>query len=242
MAAGQGNGTVTPKGSGRRGGSRTGARPPVNLWPRRIITGLALLVVLGLLVVGLVHLVGAVSSSASSGSGVAQSGGTQSGSGQSGSAHPGGGASDPTDLTDDDGSSPVQITACTAQDMTVGVEVQGSPTVGSGATFGITLQGPSDQQCSTSFGRVTIRVLSGDQTLYDSADCADRQSGESPLLFSPGQEWSGTLSWDGRTYDGCTPVDTDGDGEAQVAGSGTYRVKAFLDGEILGKEVVFEVR
>jgi hypothetical protein len=197
----------------------------------------ALLAVLGLLVAGLVHLVGAVTSSST-----AQSGSVQSGSTQSGSPHSGGGASDPTDLSDDDGTSPVVISTCTAQDMTATVAVQGTPTVGAGITVGIVLEGPSDRQCSTAFGRVTIRVVSGDQTLYDSAECADRQSGETPLLFSPDQEWSGTLSWDGRTYDGCTAVDTDGDGEAQVAGAGTYRVRAYLDGDALGEEVIFEVR
>ncbi|MGO3797637.1 MAG: hypothetical protein ACTJGR_11045 [Pauljensenia sp.] len=233
---------MTPKGSGGRGSGHPGARTSANLWPRRIITGVALLAVLGLLVAGLVHLVGAVTSSATAQSGPAQSGAVQSGDTQSGSARPGGGASDPTDLTDDDGSSPVLISVCTAQDLTAALKLQGSPTVGSGATFGITLEGPSDRQCSTTFGQVTIRVVSGDQTLYDSAECDDRQSGETPLLFTPGQEWSGTLSWDGRTYDGCTPVDTDGDGEAEVAGAGTYRVEAHLDGDTLGEEVVFEVR
>lgn len=233
---------MTPKGSGGRGAPRKGTRGPVNLWPRRIITGLALLVVLGLVVAGVVHLVGAVTSSMSDGTGVPQSGAAQSGGVQSGSGHSGGGPSDPTDLSGDDGSTPVRITACTAEDMTAGVSVQGAPTVGSGATVAVSLQGPADRECSTSRGQLTIRVLSGDQTLYDSATCADRQSGETPLLFSPGQKWSGTLSWDGRTYDGCTPVDTDGDGEAQVAGAGTYRVRAYLDGDALGSEVVFEVR
>ena len=237
--------------TGGRGsqGSAGGARSVPSLWPRRIVTGVLLLVVLGLLIAGVWHLLGVLTSaegeSEPGGSSGGQSGAAQSGSGASGgvsNAGGEGGATDPLDLEDDDGTSAVSISACTAQDLQATVTVGGLPTVGSGATVDLTLEGPTDRQCTTSVGQVGIRILSGDQTLFDSAACTSGQSGSTPLLLTPGSRWTGSIPWDGRTYDGCSPVDTDGDGQAQVAGAGTYRARAYLDGAALGPEVVFEVR
>lgn len=187
---------------------------------------------------------------AASGGGVATSEATQSGT-QSGASS--GGTDDrysPSSIGSDgsvDGSSgetgPVTIPTCEPDDLGITLGVQGSSvSVGAGATFSVALEDTSDIQCSTAWGQLSVKVLSGDQTIYDSTSCADRDTTSTPLLLTPGASWSGTLSWSGDVYDGCTALDVNGDGKTDVAAAGTYRVQVLLNGQRLGDEQVFEVR
>lgn len=138
---------------------------------------------------------------------------------------------------------PVRIPACEPGDLGVTVAVKGAPvSVGAGATFDVALENTSNIQCSTAWGQMSVKVVSGDQTVYDSTTCAKRDTTATPLLLSPATTWKGTLEWSGDVYDGCVALDTDGDGKANVAGAGTYRVQVLLNGQRLGPEQVFEVR
>lgn len=138
---------------------------------------------------------------------------------------------------------PVKIPTCEPGDLGVTVSVKGAPvSVGAGATFDVGLENTSNIQCATAWGQVSVKVVSGDQTVYDSTTCAKRDTTATPLLLSPAATWKGTLEWSGDVYDGCTAVDGDGDGKANVAGAGTYRVQVLLNGKNLGGEQVFEVR
>lgn len=209
----------------------------MNLWPRRIITGVGLLVVVVALVLGVVRLVGMVGGS---GSGAGAAGAAQSGTAQSGSAQSG---EDLTPVVPDTDSnlSHVDIATCTPDHLDAQVAVRGGDVaVGAGATVSVELTDSGHAQCSTDFGRVTLRVVSGDQTVYDSARCADRDTSSTPLLFAPGDSWKGTLSWDGGVFDGCTALKSGG--ARRVADAGTYRVQVDLDGKVLAPEVVFQVQ
>jgi len=219
----------------------TAGRPArtVNLWPRRIITGLALLAVVALVVVGVVRLVGVLGGTAS-GSG----GDAAAQSGQSGEdAQSGPGLNDATSGAA--GLSSVIINACSADDLTVEAQAPAAVAVGDGASLSVTLTSTSLPDCSLTRDQLALRVVSGDQVIYDGSACpaSDGESGsDTPLLFATGLQWSGTLTWDGRLHDGCTAVDTDGDGRADVAGAGTYRLQVLLDGSRIGDQSVFEVQ
>ncbi|MCI1662822.1 MAG: hypothetical protein LKI27_08005 [Actinomyces sp.] len=224
-------------------------RRTANLWPRRILTGLALVAAVALLVLGAVRLVGALGNAVSGGGGDDAT----SESGQSGDdAQSGPGLADRMS-GGTSGLQSVVIDPCSAQDLTVQIGVSGPVAVGAGATVQVTLTGASAADCSMTTGQLALRVLSGDQVIADGSACqaTDGQSGEgadaatgsgTPLLFATGDSWSGTLTWDGGVHDGCGALDADGDGAGDIADAGTYRAQVLLDGQRIGDEAVFEVR
>lgn len=221
------------------------------LWVRRLLTGGALLLVIALVVTGLallvLHFVGSEGTSAQSGAqsgeqsgtGVLAQSGSQSGSqsgGQSGAATPStppAGARATRDgwVAQDD---TVTILPCGADDLAVTVSVTGA-SVGAGEKVGLTLTNTSSVACATALGDFTLRVVSGDQTFYDSASCTDRDASATPLLLSPSTAWKGTLEWDGKLHaEGC------GEG-GDTALPGTYRAIVSREGEPVGPEQVFAI-
>ncbi len=220
-----------------------GRKKTVNLWPRRIITGLGLLAVLALLVGGILALVGVVRGALSE-DGPDAAAGAQSGQPDQSDTQSGPGLNDPTS-GGEGGLSAVVIAACTADDLSVAPDVPSAVPAGEGLSVAFTLTSVSAKDCSLSTGRLALRVVSGDQVVSDPSTCvAADQSGAdgTELLFATGFHWSGTLTWDGRAHQGCDGVDTDGDGQADVAGAGTYRAQILVDGRRVGDERVFEVQ
>ena len=94
--------------------------------------------------------------------------------------------------------------------------------------------------CSFEFGQIDLKILSGDETVYDGSKC-QRDRTSATLLLVPGDTWNGGLSWDGGLYSGCTPRDGNSDGVTDPAPAGTYRVQLMLDGKTVGDERVFTI-
>ena len=226
--------------SDRRGSGR--AR--VNLWPRRIITGLGLLIVAVVLVWGIIRLVGVVAdmrdgTEAPAGeSGAGQSDQSSGAAGDDEQSGPGL-ANDRTDGSG--GLSSVVIEDCSPDDLEAQVTVDDPTPVGDGTTAAVTLTGASPQDCTVPAGALGLRIVSGDQTVFDSSVCDEAEAVNPELLLYRGEPWSGSVTWDGRVHDGCTPIDSDGDGSANVATAGTYRAQLLLDGAPLGDQAVFTV-
>ncbi len=220
---------------------RTGGSPArtVNLWPRRLITGLALLAVVALVAVGVHRLAGVLGGTAPGHSGdtaAAQSGRSEE------DPQSGPGLNDATSGAA--GLSSVIIDACTANDFAAQIQAPAAISVGKGASVSMTLTSRSLPDCSMTQDRMALRVVSGDQVIFDGSGCPppDSESGTGTLLFATGFQWSGTLTWDGRVHDGCRAIDTDGDGQPDVAGAGIYRLQVLIDGSRIGDPAIVEVR
>ncbi|WP_165217402.1 hypothetical protein [Schaalia sp. ZJ1691] len=243
----------------RRGqsSSRTTGRPssqgPVNLWPRRIITGTALLLIIAVVVWAVVALVGRLTAGAgnaqeSQRQAAAQSGmqsGAQSAS-QSGASSGHSAASDGyvvaqgQEATADGLLNPddsVDIPQCTQRSLDVSVAATGT-TVGAGEALSVKLLNRSDVSCVAYLGALTVEVHSGDQVVYDSSVCAERDPKATALLLAPDKEWQGTVSWDGKVYvNGCdAPA-----GGLATAQAGTYWAQLSFDGKTVGSPQWFEV-
>ncbi len=206
---------------GRRGRPRAGSgddRP--NLWPRRILTTGALVLVVVLLIGGIWQIVRVIAGSSS-----------PSGA-QPGAASP---SSSST-------SSAATIVDCNASNLTIQTTVDGkSGAVGSGAKFSVVVSHAAGQpDCSTAAGQIAIKVSSGDESIYESSACTEASPSATPLLFSGDESWTGSLSWDGGMYQGCTPIESNG--KTKVAHSGTYRVQTFLGEDPIGQEISFDVK
>ena len=133
----------------------------------------------------------------------------------------------------------VSIPECTPGALTESYAV-GTVAVGSGLSIDLTATNTSQRACSTAQGQMAIRIVSGEQVIYDSSVCADHDPQANPLLFSVGDSWSTTMSWNGNVFSGCEPLTTD-EGGPMVGGAGTYRVQALLGGLSWGDEKIFLV-
>lgn len=211
----------------RRQSGRQSRRP--NLWPRRIITGLGLLAILGLLVWALVS----TFTWAFSGGEDAPQSAAQSGEG------------DPnTPRMTADGivtsADSVQIPECTAEMLAI-TSTADSIHVGHPLTTALNVTTQPNIACSTAAGMFGLVVTSGDQLYYDSRRCEGYDPAANPLLLSPTASWSGELFWDARRYNGCVAVDNDGDGAADTAEPGTYKVRIVYGEQSTASEHVIEV-
>jgi len=218
----------------RKASSGGGKRPPVNLWPRRIITGLGLVLIVALVGWGIVAIVRAIvgavipeqtpqSSPQSAQSGAVDSSGYALNGGQEATAD--------GLLTD---GTQIDIPACLERD--VKVSVTASPAAaGSALPATLTLENRGAIACSTSLSNFALQVTTGDHQVYNSARCAQEQRPSTTLLLRPGGTWTGTLSWDGYVYaDGCTPPE----GGASAASAGTYKLAVTMGGREVGEAVV----
>ncbi|WP_175955289.1 hypothetical protein [Schaalia sp. Marseille-Q2122] len=217
----------SPSGVRRQAGRRKGR---ANLWPRRIITGTGLLLVVGLILWALFNAVAWVFSD--SDEAVAQSGA------QSGAVED----SDSPRMTADGVLYPndaVRIPECTP-DMLALNSTTGSIHVGQALTASVEVSTQANTACSTDAGMFGLMITSGDEIYYDSRQCEADGLG-SPLLLSPTASWSGELKWDGRRYAGCSPIDSDGDGATDLAQPGTYKVRVMYGDHNTSSEHIIEV-
>lgn len=237
-------GGAPDSGAGRK---RTVARPPrsggapgrrrQNLWPRRIITGLGLILILALLIWGLLALIGLASAKPAAED--AQSAMAMTGESiQSGSERIELRRSDEVTrdgiLTEDRG---VRIPGCATGDLSITATAT-QTSVGAGESIALKITNTGRTACYTSLGRVDLAIRTGDELVYDSSRCESRDETATPLLLSPDEAWSGALSWDGRVYaEGCAAPE----GGAPPAAAGTYRAQLSIAGSPVSGEQVFTV-
>jgi hypothetical protein len=206
---------------------------------RRIVTGLGLLLIVALLIWGIAKGVSALTKSkeaepqpqptsaqptptaTATGAASLKDGETASSDG----------------IVDADGR--VRIPACAPADLTVRPSVSDT-LVGQTQNVSVAIENRAGVACSFEFGQIDLKILSGDETVYDGSKC-QRDRTSATLLLVPGDTSNGGLSWDGGLYSGCTPRDGNSDGATDPAPAGTYRVQLMLDGKTVGDERVFTI-
>ena len=217
-------------------------RPPVppSLWVRRIVTGLGLVLIVFLLIWGLVKGVSALTkpnqpaptpaepTTAQPSPSVTATGAAAVKDGETASAD---------GIVDAEGR--VRIPACAAADLTVRPTVSGTM-VGQSQNVSISIENRAGVACSFEFGQIDLKILSGDETVYDGSKC-QRDRSSATLLLVPGDTWNGGLTWDGGLHSGCDARDANSDGATDPAPAGTYRVQLLLGGATVGDERVFTI-
>ena len=207
----------------------------MNLWPRRIITGLGLILILALIVWGIVAAVRAIAGAFSADSTpqstpqpVVQSGALDA----SGYTLKGGQEATADGLLTD--GTTIDIPACLDRDITATAKAS---TVASGSAMPVTLtlENRGSVACSTSLSRFGLQISTGDLQVYNSAKCGEEQQSSTTLLLRPGTTWTGALRWDGYVYtNGCTTPA----GGASAASAGTYKVAVTMGTREVGSTVV----
>lgn len=225
------------RGMRRLGGGRAPKRRKQNLWPRRIITGLGLILILALVVWAVLFIIGFMTTQPKvdeSQSALAKTGEfIQSGTERIELRNSDEVTKDGV-VTREEG---VMIPGCIAKDLSFSATAT-QTRVGSGENLALTMVNIGRTACFTSLGRVDLAIRSGDQLIYDSARCASRDEEATPLLLSPGDPWSSSLAWDGRVYvQGCSTPE----GGAPLANEGTYRAQLSFAGVPVTSELVFTV-
>ena len=229
----------TPSQQGKKRTTVRSAQVPTSLWVRRIVTGLGLLLIVALLIWGIAKGVSALTKSKEAEpqpqSTSAQPTPTATATGAA--ALKDGETASSDGIVDADGR--VRIPACAPADLTVRPSVS-DILVGQTQNVSVAIENRAGVACSFEFGQIDLKILSGDETVYDGSKCQrDRES--ATLLLVPGDTWNGGLSWDGGLYSGCTPRDGNSDGATDPAPAGTYRVQLMLDGKTVGDERVFTI-
>ena len=212
-----------------------GGRPPVNLWPRRIITGLGLILILALIVWGIVAAVRAIAGAftadpapQSTPQSAVQSGALDA----SGYTLKGGQEATADGLLTD--GTTIDIPACLDRDITATARASAISS-GSAMPVTLTLENRGSVACSTSLSRFALQISTGDLQVYNSAKCGEDQQSSATLLLRPGATWSGALRWDGYVYtNGCTTPA----GGASAASAGTYKVAVTMGTREVGSTVV----
>lgn len=136
-----------------------------------------------------------------------------------------------------DNAGAIRIPQCRAQDLLVSAEPQNTG-VGVGANLKVSVENRGSVACQMNAGALSVRVRSGDELYFNSQACGDFDADSHPLLLRPHTAWSGEIAWNGRTYNECTPVDTDADGQADVASEGTYTLDITMNTMTLTTAVV----
>ncbi len=214
---------------------RRPARQAPNLWPRRIITGTGLLLVIALIVWGVFALIGLFAGGASNAESPQSTTSSKAETVQSGTGELVLGRGD---VVTEDGivsnDTTVTIPRCAEAELDYSATAV-QTTVGAGEKLETSIENRSKVACSTALGRLSLQILTGDQTVYDSAQCESRDETATPLLLAPNEPWTGTIDWDGLVYtNGCSAPE----GGAQPASEGTYRAVLLLDGlPVIGEQV-----
>ncbi len=130
-----------------------------------------------------------------------------------------------------------KVPDCDNRDLNLNVFVKENQVlVGKGTDFGITVTNKSSKTCLAKAGskKFGIRVMSGDQKIWDSTSCPVT-SEENPLLLKPGQTWTGTINWDGINYNAkCEKL--------SISQAGTYRLLGVKDGDLLDVSYPFVLK
>lgn len=209
-------------------------RKPVNLWPRRIITGLGLVLIVSLIVWGIFALIRSIFTSATAQSDAQSKQPSQ----QSGAVDPSGHSLKDGQQATADGllstDSPIHIPTCL--DRNLAVTAAGATTVaGTRMPVTLTLTNTSAVACQTSLERYGLTISTGEQNVYDSRRCGEDSRPSTTLLLRPSGTWSGQLDWDGNVYtNGCQPPATG----ARAAAPGTYRVAITAQDTVLTSTIV----
>ena len=212
-----------------------GGRPPVNLWPRRIITGLGLILILALIVWGIVAAVRAIvgAFAADPAPQSTPQSAVQSGALDASGYTLKGGQEATADGLLTDGTT-IDIPACLDRDITATASASAISS-GSAMPVTLTLENRGSVACSTSLSRFALQISTGDLQVYNSAKCGEDQQSSATLLLRPGATWSGALRWDGYVYtNGCTTPA----GGASAASAGTYKVAVTMGTREVGSTVV----
>ena len=212
-----------------------GGRPPVNLWPRRIITGLGLILILALIVWGIVAAVRAIAGAftADPAPQSAPQSAVQSGALDASGYTLKGGQEATADGLLTDGTT-IDIPSCLDRDITATATASATSS-GSAMPVTLTLENRGSVACSTSLSRFALQISTGDLQVYNSAKCGEDQQSSATLLLRPGATWSGALRWDGYVYtNGCTTPA----GGASAASAGTYKVAVTMGTREVGSTVV----
>lgn len=142
----------------------------------------------------------------------------------SGHPVPAGAKVTPDGFVDQEGN--VTIPNCLGNDLTMSLDAH-TVSVGAGVTMPITISNSGSIACLVDASRIRTLVTSGDDIYFNSGACEESPS-SGQLLLRPSKTWTGSVSWDGRVYDQCTALDSDGDGQFDVAPAGTYVVRVSL--------------
>ncbi|MCD4549971.1 hypothetical protein [Schaalia sp. lx-260] len=214
---------------GHSGASRK-KRRHTNLWPRRIITGIALLVIIAL--VGAAIWWTVVAARAYFSRLHVQSEAAQSSVGMMEERTPDG-------IVGADGR--ITVPSCQAADVTVETVAQ-ETTVGTGEKVVFRLTNKGQTACVLQKNRYSAVISSGTEVVFDGRTCEKDEADSTPLLLSVGTTWEGTLMWDGRRYAGCSAYDSDSDGTPDTAPAGAYHVQVHDGQAPVGSDVYFEVK
>lgn len=136
----------------------------------------------------------------------------------SGHLIPPGGEATPDGIVNAQGE--ITVPQCLDSDLSMVMDAQ-VVAVDAGASLPLTVKNTGEMACYLDVASLRRIVTSGEQVYFHSGAC-QTQPEPHVLLLSPGSEWSGKAEWDGRVYQECTPIDSDGDGQADVAQAGTY--------------------
>lgn len=151
---------------------------------------------------------------------------------------PAGGELTPDGIVDADGV--VTIPECSNNHLSMSVDSTRTD-IGAGAQIPVSLKHNGNVACSFSAPLLQVKVESANSTIYDSSRCEQPSTEDAKiLLMTPGKEWQNTLNWNGRIHNGCTGVDTDSDGQADVADADTYQVTVTLGQQQSSANIIVE--
>lgn len=221
-------------------------RKKVNLWPRRIVTGVGLLLIVGVIVWAIWALISMLvgGNSDSVMSAEAQQ------SSQSASEE-----FTPDGIVARDGT--LTIPQCEAEDLNIDLSVA-NIAAGKGLAWPLKVTNTSKTACSTVAGGFAVKIFTGDVNVFDSLECTTPQEDPAKLLLRPGMLWEEQIAWDGNQYLGCKvqeetvmvtlPAEDASQSARQEqvvqkvqAKPGTYRLQLFRNGVQLGEDHVFSI-
>lgn len=178
------------------------------LWLRRIVSSLLLLVVLALLVWGIVTAVRYILNL------FAQQEAAQSAV---------------------DTSQSFSIPTCTVDDLEFSLQAtSATASAGGEMNFTLTVENQTGTACRWETSQMRVEVTTGDLVVWQGTDC-DR-SWQKTLLLSNGQPWSAELTWDGLLYQECTALTETVDGKEteRETTAGTYVAHLYADEQEIG--------
>lgn len=186
------------------------------LWLRRIVSSLLLLVVLALLAWGIVAAVRYISNLFD-----------QQGAAQSSV----------------DAAQSFSIPTCTVDDLEFSLQAaSATASAGGKMDFTLTVENQTGTACRWETSRMRVEVTTGDLVVWQGTECDN--SWQKTLLLSNGQPWSAELTWNGLFYRECTVLTETVDGKEteRWTTAGTYVAHLLVDEQEIssGASIVVE--